>query len=89
MGVQHFECSVCKKSINEQDDLDLCIENDKSFERVKTFCYLKDLLNFEGGCERDVLPIVNKAWNKLSELKSSLSFRIISRNVKGKFIKHM
>ena len=41
-------CSVC----TEQDDLDLRIGRDMSFE---TFCYLGDMLSSYGGCDHAVL----------------------------------
>ena len=42
---QHFECSVCKAGITNQDYLGLRIGRDMSFERVEKFCYLGDMLS--------------------------------------------
>ena len=53
-----MECSVCKAGITKQVDLDLCIGNDMSFERVETFCYLGDMLSSDGGCDHAVLARV-------------------------------
>jgi len=86
--VQNFECIVCKAGITKQDDLDLCIGNDTSFERVETFCYLGDMLSSDGGCDHAVLARVNKAWNKFKELKSFLCAKGRSE-CESKFTEHV
>ena len=62
----------CKLGITKQDDLDLRIGRDMNFGRVETFCYLRDMLSYDGGCDHAVLARVNKVWNKFRELKSIL-----------------
>ena len=42
----------------KQDELDLHI----GVFRVETFCYLQDMLSYDGGCDHAVLARVNKAW---------------------------
>ena len=64
--VQGFECSVSKAGITKQDDLDLCIGRDMSFESVEAFCYLGNMPSSDGGCFHAVLVRVDKAWNKFS-----------------------
>ena len=81
--VQKFECSVRKVGITEQDALGWRIGNNTSFKRVETFCYLRDMLSSDGGCDHVVLARVNKAWIKFRELKSVLCAKG-SLNVKGK-----
>ena len=61
----HFVCSKCKGIIEGTVDSieKLCNE----VETVNGFCYLRDRLNFSGGCEVAVPPRVRTGWVEFRE----------------------
>ena len=67
-----------------QDSADMKLTNDTVVEQVETFCHLGDMLSSDGGCDHAVITRMNKAFNKLLELKPVLCAKGISLKVRGR-----
>ena len=53
-------------------------------EGVKTFCYLRDIVNGEGRSDSAMVAGVRCAWKKFWELSGMLTKRGVSLKLKGK-----
>ena len=78
-GNPNFLCSTCAglgdRSVEEESD-DIHIGGEV-IEEVEEFCYLGDLLDREGGVEREVRIRVSAAWRKWREI----SILLVNRSV--------
>jgi hypothetical protein len=74
-----FECKRCKGEI-VFDVIDVGFDGVMS---VSEFCYLGDVLNDGGGCERAAIARVKAAWNKFRSLSGVLCTKGLSLKQKG------
>jgi len=85
---QLFICRCCKVDRPITDglntDLHLDISNGVSLERVDAFCYLRDMLDADGGCDSAVTARVRSAWKKFYEYLPILTGKGFSLKLKGK-----
>ena len=80
LNVQNFICSRCAglsatdvQHVNDSIQLEC-----GTIEEVKSFCYLGDILQCEGGVERAVRARISQAWMKWREISSLLCNRSVS-----------
>jgi len=57
--------------------------NEVSLEKVDKFCYLRDILDADGGCDSAVTTRVRSAWKKFSEYLPILTGKGFSLKLKG------
>ena len=62
-------CSKVDRPITDglNTDLHMDIGNGVSLEKVDKFCYLRDMLDADGGCDSAVTARVRSAWKKFHE----------------------
>ena len=81
-----FVCKHCKGEITDNAVFPASVMySGGSLEAVQNFCYLGDMLGSEG-VERSVITRVGTAWRKFRELLSLLTSRVLSIQVRGRFI---
>uniref|UniRef100_UPI00358FAC8D uncharacterized protein n=1 Tax=Myxine glutinosa TaxID=7769 RepID=UPI00358FAC8D len=63
-----FKCKVCAEGAADGGNVELDLGGGVKLEGVKTFCYLGDMLNGEGGSDSATVARVRCAWKKFREL---------------------
>jgi len=79
-----FKCKVCIEGAADEGIVELDLGDGVKLEGVKTFCYLGDMLNGEGGSDSSTVARVRCAWKKFRELSGVLTKRGVSLKLKGK-----
>ena len=82
--VTTFECKICLEGDTDGGIAELDLGDGVKFECVKTFCYLGDMLNGEGGSVSATVVRVRCAWKKFRELSGMLTRKDMSLKLKGK-----
>jgi hypothetical protein len=74
-GVRDFQCPACARRERGEVAIEMVEEfrsDGEMVEEVKTFRYLGDVIDSEGGVERAVRARVASAWNKWREISALL-----------------
>ena len=79
-----FECKVCLAGNAAEGNVELDLGYGVKFGNVKSFCYLGDMLNGDGGADSATVARVRCAWKKFRELGGMLTRKEISLKLKGK-----
>ena len=73
--VAAFKCKVCIEGVADGGNVELDLGDGVKLEGVKTFCFLGDMLNGEGGSDVAMVAGVRCAWKKFRELSGVLTRR--------------
>ena len=79
-----FKCKVCLGLVVDSGIVEFDLGDGTKFACVKTFCYLGDMLNGEGGADSAGVARVRCAWKKFRELSCMLTRKNVSLKLKGK-----
>ena len=79
-----FMCRRCNGTIQEADQAeDLMVDGD-TYGCVKSFCYLGDSLDGDGGADLAATPRIRNGWMKFRELLPFLTSRALPLGTKGR-----
>ena len=84
-----FQCKRCKgiaRPIDGRPTTSISVE-ESELEVVYEFCYLRDMIDAGGGCERASIAKTKVAWGKFKQLLSLLTSRALPLNIRGKVYK--
>ena len=79
-----FKCKVFLGLVVNSGIAEFDLGDGTKFACVKTFCYLGDMLNGEGGADSAGVARVRCAWKKFRELSCMLTRKNVSLKLKGK-----
>ncbi len=79
-----FKCKVCTEGAADRGNVELDLGDGAKLEGVKTFCYLGDMLNGEGGSDSATIARMRCVRKKFWELIGVLTRRGVSLELKGK-----
>ena len=71
MNVKRTETMVCSK--NKEEQVNIRDMHGEELKQVKSFKYLGSLINYKGGCEKEVQARVSASWMKWRDVKTVLN----------------
>ena len=86
---EKWHCGVCGKGVqaNSVQEVDLAEDlmvDGETFEREKSFCYLGDTLDGDGGADLAATARIRNGWMKFRELLPFLTSRAPPLEMKGR-----
>ena len=84
-----FQCKRCKgiaRPIDGRPTTSISVE-ESELEVVYEFCYLGDIIDAGGSCERASIARTKAAWGKFKQLLPLLTSRALPLNIRGKVYK--
>ena len=79
-----FRCRRCDGTIQEADLAEDLMVDGKTYECVKSFCYLGDTLVGDGGVDLAATARIRNGWMKFRELLTFLTSRAPPLEMKGR-----
>ena len=79
-----FRCRRCDGTIQEVDLADDLMMDGETYECVKSFCYLGDTLDGDGGVDLAATARIRNGWMKFRELLPFLTSRAPPLEIKGR-----
>ena len=79
-----FRCRRCDGTIQEVDLAEDLMVDGKTYECVKSFCYLGDTLDRDSGADLAVTARIRNGWMKFRELLPFLSSKAPPLEMKGR-----
>ena len=79
-----FRCRRCDGTIQEVDLVEDLMVDGETYEYVKSFCYLGDTLDGDGGAVLAATARIRNGWMKLRELLPFLTSRAPPLEMKGR-----
>ena len=70
-----FRCRQCDGTIQEVDLVEDLMVDGETYECVKSFCYLGDILDGDGGADVAATARIRNGWMKFRELLPFLTSR--------------
>ena len=79
------KCKKCRGKVSNATipDIDPVDINGEQIEKVRSFCYLDDLIGQRGGCFDATTFRIRSAWKKFRELLLFLTCRGLSLKTRG------
>ena len=79
-----FRCSRCDGTVQEVDLAEDLMVDGETYECVKSFCYLGDTLDGDGGVDLAATARIRNGWMKFRELLPFLTSRALTLEMKGR-----
>ena len=79
-----FRCRRCDGTIQEVDLAEYLMVDGETYECVKSFCYLEDTLDGDGGADLAATARIRNGWMKFRELLPFLTSRAPPLEMKGR-----
>ena len=79
-----FRCRPCDGTIHEGDLAEALMMDGETYECVKSFCYLGDTLDGDGGVDLAATARIRNGWMKSRELLPFLTSRAPPLEMKGR-----
>ena len=79
-----FRCRRCDGTIHEVDLAEDLMVDGETYECVKSFCYLGDTLDGDGGADLAATARIKNGWTKFRELLPFLTSRVPLLEMKGR-----
>ena len=79
-----FRCRRCDGTIQEVDLAEYLMVDGETYECVKSFCYLGDTLDGDGGADIAATARIRNGWMKFRELLPFLTSRAPPLEMKGR-----